>query len=146
MLADYLAELAEETAPILAGRAVVINWTGPRDGRYGKGMAGRLGDVAIVDLAPSLPPGEFLAVYLHELAHIRRHWATIPDEAEASLEARPKGRLFPNPWARLAYERREKEAEAQARQWSTWLAGQLPGGRGSLEAALVTLGKWRPTT
>jgi len=81
-----------------------------------------------------------LDVTLHELAHIRLHADSLADELTEPQNARPSMRATKA--GRAFYDRREREAEALAGEWSRWAAARVPGGRGSVSDALRALLTW----
>lgn len=96
----------------------------------------RAGEVGVIDLDPELDSQELLDVFLHEVAHLRLHMATLPDESRGPVGAAYKAE---SQVERLAYSIREREAAELARRWSVEIARAHPRGRGPVEEAFLTV-------
>jgi len=136
----YRRALLRAAATRLAGRPVDIEWR-PPDAPYQKGAARRAGNTGIVVIDPDLEGQDLFDVYLHELAHVRLHFETIPDDLARPLVAAKADPRGSTAWSRAAYARREQDAAELACQWAEQVRLLLPGGRGSVEdCAIAVLG------
>ena len=101
-------------ATLIAGRTVDVRCAGLA-GLWGK--TERSGDRAIIHLSPDTPEGEQVDTFLHEVAHVKLHWQTLPDRAATR---RPGGRRFTPGEAMLRkalVKVQEDEADAAAGRW-----------------------------
>lgn len=140
-LGEALAELRRAelqwlfvvVAKHLSARKCVIDWCTLRDGI--RAEATRRGELAVIHIDRDQVDDLFLT-YLHEVAHVAKHWDSLIDLGDLRT-AFPEKAVNPSPALaairRAAETQREREANDQAMSWA------LLAGNGSIRDRLKRL-------
>jgi hypothetical protein len=139
MLTDYHKHLAGVVATRLSGHPVELRWDDPADARYHYGVARKAGTVGIIEIEPWHDQQKILDVLLHETAHLRQHWDSIPDDLVDPPEAQRRRPVLRgvSKVAQAFYHGREREADELAARWKAWAWEHSRDG--TLEAQLEAL-------
>lgn len=117
-MSDFLTAVSSLAATALSGHPVEVQYRQPYVKEY-TGLATRNGDTGIIQLRPGMSAEKTLWVLLHEIAHQKLHWRTLPRRSKVHTLAQGSYRITDHAKfdARYAADRREAEAEGQARRW-----------------------------
>lgn len=135
-------DLVTRVAAHLAGRPVEVRHLRPPfEGALG--CAIKSAGAAVLYVTPNLEAWARFSVFLHEAAHLRLHWNSIPDTDHAS---RPAGSIRgATPLGVVTGQPVEDEADALAGYWAKWAARNAdPYEPDAIRARLKGLLNWRP--
>jgi len=108
--------LAVAVAEHLAGRPVTYSCREQDSERLGKTF--RHGDLAVIEVAPTLTADQWLNVFLHEVAHCKHHFERLQDQAVEASDKKPD--MLAKVALELSSGLMELEATFQAHKWKNY--------------------------
>jgi len=115
-----LRVLAEYVARYLSGRDVEIWWVEPETNMAAVGAAFRNGRKGLIQIVPGLSPDRMLGVLVHECAHLRLHWDSLPYLGAWRNTRHASFRAVSTPEKTARFNKREREAEELEAYWLRW--------------------------